>query len=182
MPLYLPSVTPFNETIVTTVDPMHSQWMGLFNMSGAGGNLATWPTANLAIFVPIHIWRTLTLRSFVFQRGVASGNCDAGIYRTNFTRIISTGSVAAAGVTQVVDVEDTVLERGQYFLALSYDNTTATTRRITLTNTWSGRMIGMLEQSTAFPLPSTASPAPITAAGTNLRYPYIGFSTNTYGL
>jgi len=55
-----------------------------------------------------------------------SGNCDVGIYDELGNRLVSSGSTAVgvAGI-QVIDIADTALTPGVYFLAMNVDNTTA---------------------------------------------------------
>jgi hypothetical protein len=93
--------------------------------------------------------------------GVVSGNVDAGIYDLGGTRIISTGSTAQSGGTQVTDTADTWLNPGYYFMALGVSSATAQFWG------WAGgafvyefRGMGCMGEAT-FPLPATATFAEI---------------------
>lgn len=86
----------------------------------------TWPAINRALYMPFEVQEICTVYQIGFQVAVQSGNLDVGIYRVDGSRIVSKGStaVAAAGV-QVVDITNTELVPGVYFLAMCVDNTTA---------------------------------------------------------
>src|SRR5262245_52265293 len=56
----------------------------------------TWPSANLAIYIPVLVQSTMTAYQIVFVVGTQSGNCDVGIYDELGNRIVSKGSTAVA--------------------------------------------------------------------------------------
>lgn len=91
---------------------------------------AVWPTANTAIYVPMPLAVPATIFKMAFIVATQSGNCDVGIYDAQKNRLVSSGSTAvgAAGI-QVVDIADTLLTPGVYFLGMNVDNTTASFRR-----------------------------------------------------
>lgn len=173
MPLYPAAVEPLSEKIILTFDPIHSPLLGFANANGIGVNSVAWPAANLALFSPVYVWATQTLTQLVAQWNTTSGNVDIGIYDSNLTKIVSSGSTAASGLVQQFNVADTVLTRGTYYVALAADNTTLQVRRGTQSVAAFGRMLGMFEQASAFPLPATATPA----AYTRLVLPICGYIT-----
>jgi hypothetical protein len=129
---------------------------------------AAWPTANLAICYPFSItdpW--LVKRLWALNGSTASGNFDIAIYSRNGTRIVGSGSTAQVGTNQMqyVDVADTILSPGRYYLALVRDNTSATNHRHTFSTAWIGPTMGLRSMAAAFPLPAT-----ITLAETSLTY------------
>ena len=109
---------------------------------GLGANLAAgnavvsassvWPAANRALYMPFEIHDVCTAYQIAFVVGVQSGNLDVGIYDEVKNRLVSAGSTAvgAAGV-QVVNITDTVLTPGCYFLAMCVDNITAAFQAVT---------------------------------------------------
>lgn len=117
----------FPATILTCFDQKHPS-VSLSGNPTAGG---TWPAANRAIFVPIVVDEIVTVSKIAVLPTVQSGNLDVGIYREDGTRLVSAGSTAVgtAGAVQVIDITDTVLDPGVYFLALCVDNTTAAFQR-----------------------------------------------------
>lgn len=119
-----------------------------------------WGTANRAIYIPIRVPRLCTVVKLAFGNGsTATGNYDIGLYNAAGTRLVSKGSTAK-GVTQemtVVDVADTTISAGTYYLALNSDSTTDTFMAIPFTApTATAR--GALQQAVgAVTLPSTAT-------------------------
>lgn len=137
----------------------------------AGG---TWPTANLAILIPFSLPTAGTIQHMAWLNGGAvSGNVDAGIYNEDGTKVVTTGSVAQAGISliQIASVSGTALVAGSYFLVLCVDNTTAQMQRTSLGNGFL-QSCGVQQASAAVPMGATltlANPAnafcPWVAAG-----------------
>lgn len=132
---------------------------------GRGFTASTaWPTANLAIYVPFIVATPLTVDQVYLLNQVPSGNVDVGVYEAeSWKRLVSSGSVAAAGTNQEVDVTNTLLLPGVYFMAQAVDNTTHTSGSVTPVASVAGSW-GVLQQASAFPLPSTATPARMAQA------------------
>jgi len=89
------------------------------------GNI-TW-VANLAIYVPFVLARPkLVAQMFWANAGTVGGNSDVGVYDEGLNKIISTGSTANSGTStlQTVNVTDTMLQAGRYWLALASDSST----------------------------------------------------------
>jgi hypothetical protein len=133
---------------------------------------SAWPTASLAMFVPIALSEAVTVVKMAWLNGATvSGNVDVGIYDASGNRLVSIGSTAQAGVTnsQVVDIADTLLNAGRYYLALAVDNITGTMRMTVPDTLGTVKAMGMLQMAAAFPLPLTAT----FAAAANTRVPQI---------
>jgi hypothetical protein len=116
----------------------------------------TWPTANLALFVPFVLSEQITFNVLrILIGGVTSGNVDVGIYDINGKRVVSTGSQAAglASQGQAFAITGTVVYPGRYFLALAVDNTTLQMRILAFNDF----MVGMQKMLAAFPLPATVT-------------------------
>ncbi len=148
---------------------MHHPWGPGGVLCGLGSNAAgtsgAWPAANLALFMPFVVTRPVVIENLAVVNGsTASGNIDMGLYAADGTRLVSVGSTAQAGTSaaQVFDITDTLLGVGRYYLALALDNATGTVQRAVASNAVIGRFAGMLEQTSAFPLPATASFAAYT--------------------
>jgi hypothetical protein len=134
-------------------------------MCGTTWTAATaWPAANRALYMPVRIEMPMTVFKMAFIVGVQSGNCDVGIYDEKGNRLVSAGStaVAAAGF-QSVDIADTLLAPGIYFLAMNCDNTTATFNKANGVPALLEQICGMQQQAVgavALPNPATfANPA-----------------------
>lgn len=134
---------------------------------GAVGGTTNWPSANRAYYFPFRIADKFLINQFFWINGSAvNGNVDAGVYTFDGTRIISTGAVAQSGtsVIQTSDVADTLLDAGLFYLAVSVSSASGRLLKAA-PNFQFQRMLGMLEQSTANPLPATATFAALTGAG-----------------
>ena len=160
------------------------QWMSIINgignvhqgtSSGAPASGA-WPNANRAIYVPVLVDApAIVYRLWYYAGATASGNFDLGLYDINFKLLVSTGSIAQAGTNGYInrDVTDTPIGRGIYYVAMSLSNTTGTVLRSVASNFATyHRAFGVLQEESAVPLPSTATPV---ALSTNY-IPVIGAS------
>lgn len=119
-----------------------------------------WPTANLALFIPVEIYQPVTIVKMSVGNGTAvSGNIDVGIYDQFGNKKITSGSTAQAGtsVIQTFDITDTLLNPGLYYLAVAADNTTATFAGASGVVVGDGQAMGLFQQASAFVLPSPAT-------------------------
>jgi hypothetical protein len=124
---------------------------------------AAWPAANLAIYIPFRILTPATATTmFVTHNG--GNQIDVGIYDAELNRRVSSGSVAPVVVDflAVVDIADTVLEPGVYYMALALDNNVRSVRRFqpVVGQIYGGA--GCAQQAAAFPLPAVATPVTFT--------------------
>lgn len=132
--------------------------MGGAALSGTAG--AVYPAADLAIYVPFSLSRSVTVAQlFWVNGGTASGNVDAGIYSADGTRLTSTGSTAQAGTNapQSVNITDIQIGAGLFFIAIAMNNGTGTLFRATFAQLGLAITTGMYQQATAFPLPANAT-------------------------
>ncbi len=138
---------------------------------------ATWPAANRAIYAPVCVQQTVTVKKMALLVATQSGNLDVGIYSETGTRLVSSGStaVAAAGL-QSVDITDTTLSPGVYFLAMCVDNTTAAFTR-GIVPVVAQQIAGVQQQAVgAVTLPATATFANAASAYTPLLFALTGSS------
>lgn len=134
-------------------------------------NLA-WPLASVAIFVPFILPEPCTVTKLWWINNTVPSpapNVDVGIYDADGNRLVSSGSTAQFTVQNVqsVDVADTRLDRQKtYYLAMSVDVITAGTGFV-FANLAAGlcQALGMVRQTSGFPLPLTATYAVTTHAG-----------------
>jgi hypothetical protein len=74
------------------------------------------PAADMAVYMPVLVKRLVVVRRlFAAVSGVA-GNVDIGIYSASGVRVVSTGLTAAAS-SMAVDITDTTIAPGFYYLA-----------------------------------------------------------------
>jgi hypothetical protein len=127
-----------------------------------GGSLV----ASTAFLYPFLLPQDRTITKITTVNGTTvSGNVDVGIYDEQFARVVSAGSTAqgATGI-QVFDVADTFMKAGTYYLAIVADNITGLYNRATGLVAAVLRTAGVVQMATAFPLPSTITPAAMTSA------------------
>lgn len=140
---------------------------------------AAWGTNNKAIYIPFRTTAPLIVRQmFCFNGSTANGNVDIGVYDARFTLLVSTGSTAQAGTSalQVIDVTDTEIGVGTFYLALALSSTSGTIFRTSEANNAFASAFGLLQQTaSAFPLPATGTP--VTTTGSNR--PVFGLTTRT---
>jgi hypothetical protein len=144
---------------------------------------STWPVANTAFYIPIHLpFPYLLKRMFwINSSGVTSANRDVGVYTEDGAALFTAGSTALVGasVAQYVTLGTPIfLTPGRYYLGMSTDVTTANRgAQGNLISTNVAHLAGVLQQDTAFPLPSTMTPA----SATNGYYPLLGITSTDSG-
>ena len=123
------------------------------------GTMATstaWGTANLALYIPVFLGTYATVYQMGVTNGtVVNGNFQLGVYNERGVQMCVTASTAQAGVSaiQKIDVTDTLLTPGVYYLAIATNSTTATFN-CAATTLIRQAATGVQEQTTAFTLPS----------------------------
>lgn len=133
---------------------------GFFSAAATWGSSSAWGTANRAVYIPVRVTRACVVRKLgASVTATATGNIDIGIYSQSGTRLVSTGSTAKTTSTvQVIDITDTTLTPGLYYLALNNDTTTDT---FAVTSDQTAPVVtarGVLtEEVGAVTLPSTAT-------------------------
>lgn len=125
-----------------------------------------WPAANRAIFVPVRVPIGVTVYKMGCGTGTGTtGNFALGIYDAGGNLIVSTGSTAktTASSERVIDITDTYLGPGLYYLAMAVDDT-GPYNSVALGTARVAKLMGVREMETAFPLPGTATFATTQAA------------------
>lgn len=144
---------------------------------GLVSSVGVWPAANLALFVPFRIASTLTVAKMFWNNNTAgTTSYDVGIYSASGSLLVSIGSTLSAGTTnpQVVDITDTTLTPGLYYMAMAANNVTDSSYSYGLAIGGTAAF-GVLEAVTSFPLPSTVTFAKTARA----RMPLIGMTMRT---
>lgn len=140
-----------------------------------------WGTANLAKYVPFVVSQPTIVSQVMIFNGTISGNLDVGVYNgLSLAQLVSSGSTAHAGASagQTITLTATTLPPGFYFLALAFDNATASIRQNSATNTQTVAFGGFREETTAFPLPATAT----LQYPTSIYLPFIALFPTHLGL
>jgi hypothetical protein len=117
-------------------------------------------TANMAQYIPFWLPCAFTIRGIFWMNGsTVTGNGDFGIYSLEGVKLGSTGSTALTGISQLQGVTLSTalnLDRGIYFMAAVSDGATRYTNT-TFGSAADVSKVGVFEESSVFPLPSTAS-------------------------
>ena len=151
---------------------------GLFiggSIRGTWGAQA-WPTANKAYYFPVLVrraTRTFQLLSSVGGTG-STGNYDLGVYNSQGRKLVSKGSTAVPAAFNLFTLTfASVLLPGVYYIAFVVSSTTPT---------WMGRVgippsvaafCGVKAQTSALPLPDTATFASVVADSGSVVVPSI---------
>ena len=165
--------------MIMTLSPEFSSY-GL-NIAGQAAASAAWVSANDPIAVPFRLPFGCVVTALGWFNGSAAGEgVDVGIYTEAFTRLVSTGAQTGAGnlVWQFIDVADTALAPGRYYLVQSRDNVTAN-RNVVVGALASVALLaatGCFDSATnAYPLPDPLTN--MATAATFTRVPVMGMQT-----
>lgn len=153
-------------------------------LAGAGAaSSAAWFGTRQIIYVPVDIPIQVPIIQVGWLNGatVGTNNAQCGVYSSvnnlPASKLIACASTLSAGanVMQWVTVTTTIIGPGRYFLALTFDGTTATIYRIANTVGFH-KGVGQCEETPGvFGLPTTATPVVMSGA----RCPEFGFATQT---
>lgn len=117
----------------------------------------TWPSASKPVAIPFRLSQAMIVDRLGWRNGTSPGSLwDIGIYDTAFNRKVSAGNTAGSGTIQIVDVTDTALPAGKYYLALVMNATTASRAGMIATTSSIPLLAfcGLMDSSTnASPLP-----------------------------
>lgn len=149
---------------------------------GSPNNFAstTWPANNYGLFLPLRLDESITaLKLGVAVGSVASGNVDLGIYDESGTLIVAKGytafSASFLGVTQILDITDTRLGPGRFFLAIVCSSTGSRVRCASM-GAVQAALSGVKEVTGL----SSGLPSSVTyAVTTSSLLPWIGLSITT---
>lgn len=172
-----PSVLPL---FINSMSPWAARQLNA--MVGYSVGTITWVT-NQAIFIPVAIPFSYPVNRVFWYNGstITSSSADFGIYTGDgLTKVYSSGSTTLSGTTvaQYVDNTDFILTPGEYYFAYACNNSTSRTGGSANPTAILQRLSGVLQQATAFPLPSTMASA---GAATQAIYPMCGITRTTTG-
>lgn len=149
----------------------------LFGSAAAAST--AWPAANLAIFVPLLLPIPVIITKLAIGAGAtAAGNFDVGIFDSAGHKLVSSGATAkGADTEQVIDVTDTQIGPGIYYFGMSADGTNNYAMFSLSVSIPRTRIMGAMEQTTAYTLPATAT---FAAAASFTFLPAIAAYFRTY--
>lgn len=166
-----------------TRGPGVSHWHSIDTMSitgriRTGYGEGAWPSANLAIYVPVAVLsRVIVVGLWYANSSGTAGTYDIGLYNDAGTRLLSSGSTSKIGTeTEVVwDCTDTTIGPGVYYLALALSNTGDQVFRANCAAPLPAA-IGCFTEASANPLPATAT---FSIDQTQTTVPALGMFLNT---
>lgn len=161
----LPLVPLADDRSGAAINPLSGWSLGPAVTSGLVS--AAWPASNRAVFVPFRVPVPVTAYKMACGTGTGTtGNFDLGIYDSAGNRIVSTGSTAktTASSDRIIDITDTVLLPGLYYMAMATDGTTNYIGVGLIANVAAPKQFGMREAASSFALPATVTYATISTA------------------
>lgn len=139
-----------------------------------------WASASKPIAIPFR----LTRGSVVYQLGWVNGSgtmtdsADIGIYDTGWNQKVSGGGTARSGASAVqwIDVTDTFLQAGKYYVVMS-NNGTTTGNTFNMTAAFAVPLLALLglqdSGTNAYPLPNPLTNMVAAATFTSFPFMYI---------
>lgn len=172
-----PTVVDYSNPVINCYST-NSIATGLNSTVSTFSSTGAWPSSNLAIFIPFRVATPYVAAQMFWWNGatVGTNGVDVGVYDSQGNRLVSSGSTTTSGASgiQIVDVTDTLLQQGLYYMAMAMNGTTDVIQRSAATANNCAAM-GVLSQVTAFALPSTATMIRTTTA----YIPLLGISSST---
>jgi hypothetical protein len=180
---------PRNQVVPTFIQAWSKYSIGFairLVQGGASPSAQDW-TANVAMYLPLYLpWSYNVRRIFCYcGNNTLSGNVDIGIYTERGGRVYSTGSTPLTGAPgsgplYVTPATPLLLGPGAYFMAYACDTGGGGSSRAFTTgfNATQGRMMGVYQQASAFPLPAAATFAAYTGTP---GVPLVGITNTSSG-
>ncbi len=153
------SYTPGKRIVLPKYIPIIHDVYGVMAMGNpgfvAGSTVAFSPGANVTHYYPVFAPHQIVVQKIALPISATPGNFDVGLYDASGNRLVSSGSTAmTTGLTEV-DITDTVIGPGRYYLAVAADTATSWLLRYTMTAA-QAPALGLARES-VFPLPATAT-------------------------
>lgn len=158
------------------ITPWSIESMGMTLLGNGFQTMETAATAaqvaNLIHYYPFRVWEPFTVRKITYiVGGTANGNVDAGVYTWEKNRLINSGSTAQGAINtlQELDVTDTLLMPGRYFMAIQFSSGTGTAFRISHGDENLQAIMPKWEEAAgSFGLPTAAAIAQSTQGSANI--------------
>lgn len=152
--------------VLSTADPDCCPFGDLLAAIGVMDSHTQANATNQAVYMPVVIFKEFVVSKLAVYPSLGpAGNVDIGVYDEGGARLVSTGSTAVVATGQLlVDVADTTLAPGRYFLAVVQDASAYLRGNASLGSQAYPAFTkhGIKQQDSAFPLPATATFADFT--------------------
>ena len=163
-------------TILPTPWMPYDFWAPLWGIGTPGNTFGAsgWPGANRSILIPFQLPCDAQCYAIWARGNNTTGNYDLGMYDDDLKLIASKGSTAMAAALLEFTVNLRLYGGQTYYMAMACDNTTAAFAR------WAPAVpiadgVGVLMQTSAFPLPNPA----VFAVAVDAYVPNFGLSART---
>lgn len=137
-----------------------------------------WPTANLGIYIPVYLSAAKTLAQIWYTTGgTATGNVDAALYDSSFTRLATVGSTAIGATNSAINlnIADTAMSANTlYYIGFAHSTNTSTIGLVSMARAAFFHLLGCRQEASALPLPATGTPA--TFAQTKVPFLMLEFT------
>lgn len=120
---------------------------------------SNWPAANRAFYVPVVFPCDATIYSLSVLGTSTTGNYDIGFYGPNMAKITSKGSTAMASALLTHTFSDVRVKAGPTYWAALALSSTGAIEWCSFTSALRASTIEVAQESSAFPLPATMTPA-----------------------
>jgi len=141
-----------------SIDNLTSGWMSYQAQPSSTGS--AWGTQYRAIYVPIRVTAAcVVLKLGYLSAATGTGDMDLGLYNSAGARLVSTGTITKDNSSAVVgvDITDTTISPGLYYLALNNASTTDTYCATALSAPIPCAYGVLVEELASVTLPATAS-------------------------
>lgn len=138
-----------------TIDTIGDAWIA---SQRSAEDVFAWPLANLAIYVPVRIPSPCVVKSLWFgSGGTSTGSVDMALYTSSGAAMIeATAGAKASSMEHVFDTTDTLVGPGLYYIGLSSNSNSDSFVGLTIAAPLA-LAFGILSQTSAYPLPSSAT-------------------------
>lgn len=164
------------------ITPLSACSIGSFvNLGPSAVTSGTWGAVNDPVAVPFWLQTPETVYQLGWYNGsVAGGHVDVGVYDSAWVRKVSSGSTVGSGnsTLQFVDVADTVLVPGKYYMVMSLDDVTANRIALQVQTVAALALAGVYDSTTdAFPLPDPLTNMALAATYVNVPFVVVALRT-----
>lgn len=161
-------ILPRSSLAISTLSRESPLHVAAIDAGGPSG--AAWPSANLAIFCPVVVPAPVRVRQLGWVNSTnVTDKINLGIFDRALAKVVETGDTQATGTNavQLVNITDTDLQPGLYYLAMACNGTTSVVFRANLP-ALQLEQFGCFQEASDYALASPATPA----APANAYLPY----------
>lgn len=180
---YTTETTPLQINTYSDGQPIED--LSILNGGAYPGGVA-WPKANRAIYIPLYVpYQYVVRRMYWINGSVIGSNVSTGLYTFDGERLYGSGTVAQVGTSLIQYVTPSTpipLSPGRYYVAFAISSITAN-NGVGLGTAGSGlasyKLLGIVQQESALPVPATMAPETLAAEGASL--PFVGITRTATG-